>query len=98
MQPNDQHPAERSTTGDIARRAGVNVEAVQRVFAAILDETDLGRVVVIEGFGNFRVGETGKRTVRTPIVPGGVAHHRPRRCLRFRQAKGASRKLNGEST
>ncbi len=96
MRSKDQHPAVRSDSRDVARRAGVSVEAVQKTFRAILDEMDLGRIVVIDGFGKFRVGMTGARVVETPIMADGIAIHRPRRCIRFNQAKGASRQLNQE--
>jgi nucleoid DNA-binding protein len=89
----EKHPASRSHSGDIARRAGVSREAIDAIFAAILAEVALGRAVVIEGFGRFRPGQTSKRRFKTPII-GEVAME-PRRCIRFNQARGASKHLNG---
>jgi nucleoid DNA-binding protein len=96
MRSEERHPAVRSTARDIARRAGVTPDVVTKTFAAILEEISLGNLVVVEGFGKFRVGHTADRRIRTPIVEGGVAVQRSRRCIRFNQAKGASRRLNKE--
>ena len=96
MRSEDQHAAVRSNVGDIARRAGVSVEAVRQTFSAILEEVSLGRTVAIDGFGKFRVGMTGARTIETPIMASGIAVQQARRCIRFNQARSASRRLNEE--
>jgi len=95
MDSTNSHPAIRSTTEHVARRAGLSVDAVDRIFDAILEELALDRIVVIPGFGKFKPGSTGERRFTTPVIEGEV-RARARRCVRFNQAKRASRKLNEE--
>jgi nucleoid DNA-binding protein len=85
-----------ATLADVARRAGLTIIQGRRFVRAILGELSVGRRVRFQGFGEFRTTILPRRTVRTPIIPGGVAVQPERRTIRFRVFRSASRRMNEE--
>jgi nucleoid DNA-binding protein len=81
----------------IARRAKLEQEQVQRVFDVITAFLEEGTQVRIGEFGNFTPELVEERPVKSPVVPGGVAQVKPGRVIRFSMAKGLRRQWREEA-
>jgi len=85
---------ETATVAEVARRAGLTTLQGVRFIRAIVGELAIGRRVRLGGLGEFRTTELGRRVVRSPILPTGRVVLAPRRTIRFRQFRSATRRVN----
>ncbi len=76
----------------IALRAKVDIETVDRVFAVLAAFLEEGTQVRIRGFGTFVLVDTPGRTMKSPLVPGGEKVLPARRSVRFRVGKDLKEK------
>jgi nucleoid DNA-binding protein len=85
-----------SGTIEIAKRAGLDVGIVEKVFDTIRTEVSDGEAVKIRGFGTFKRRKTPARKLATPIINGGKPVEVPAGfCLAFHQSTQVKDFLNG---
>jgi nucleoid DNA-binding protein len=82
---------------EIAKKAGLDVSVVEKVFSTILSEVKEGEQVKVRNFGTFRRRKTPARTLSTPIIQGGKPITFPGGyCVAFHQSVKAKDELNGK--
>jgi nucleoid DNA-binding protein len=73
-------------TQQVANRARLELETVQRVFDVITAFLEEGTAVRILGFGQFSPILTEQHERRTPLVPGGVSTVPAGRIIRWKMS------------
>lgn len=83
---------------EIAKKAGLDVGLVAKVFDTILVEVKEGEQVKIKNFGTFKRRKTPGRKLSTPIINGGKdVVVPPGYCLAFHQSTSVKAEMNGKA-